>query len=393
MKTQTMVGYYRANKFNPVPIPLQDKSSWETHVAKRLNLYQRHLGIPIGLLEGQSVLEFGCNSGESAMVLASRGARLTLVEPNEQVLPRLKDNFKRFALDGQIDQLVNTTIEDFQTDEKFALMIAEGFLYTLKNRDQVFLKIANFIRPGGLGVVSFNDPYGNLIELTKRLVLYRACELAGIKDAHSEDSLNMALKLFEDDFKKLNASRPFHAWWKDMLVSPFFSLEYLWTYEDLLKLLDQSGCQFLATSPVWSTINHYNWYKNVPDAKTYHKAVFDNWRREMPFILTGIKDLPKAPAASIETVRALEKLAHQISGYSKEATKIKISEVIYPATLDKYLQSVPDKRVRGFNLEMKKLYKKLLAKDAADLIQFYKNTQYVRNLWGSAYHYMSFHRP
>ena len=78
----SLLEYYRKNVFNPVPISVEDHKIWNAHVAKRRNLYERHLGIPLPLLRDRSVIEFGCNSGENSLVLAMHGANLTLVEPN-----------------------------------------------------------------------------------------------------------------------------------------------------------------------------------------------------------------------------------------------------------------------------------------------------------------------
>ena len=68
-QAKTLVDYYRQNRFNPVPIDLGSPAAIAEHTAKRQNLYEWHLGIPLGLLRGQEVLEFGCNSGENALVL------------------------------------------------------------------------------------------------------------------------------------------------------------------------------------------------------------------------------------------------------------------------------------------------------------------------------------
>ena len=101
MKTDnSLVNYYQENQFNPVHIPVEEKQEWETHIAKRSNLYEHHLKIPFSMLRGHSVIEFGCNSGENALVLGSIGAQLTLVEPNQQVTPRLEELFKKFKLES-----------------------------------------------------------------------------------------------------------------------------------------------------------------------------------------------------------------------------------------------------------------------------------------------------
>ena len=117
MSVQTLVGYYQENQFNPVPIALETPQSWQNHLAKRHCLYEQHLGIPLGLLADKSILEFGCNSGENALVLAHYGAKLTLVEPNRQVLPRLQALFERYGLSKQIVSIHNVGIDDFAGNE------------------------------------------------------------------------------------------------------------------------------------------------------------------------------------------------------------------------------------------------------------------------------------
>src|SRR4051794_27146734 len=97
MTTRTQLEYYTVNRIDPVPIALDSQSRWVAHASKRRNLYERHLAIPLSLLRGQHVLEFGCNSGENALVLAHAGATLTLVEPNASMHERLKSLFAAFG--------------------------------------------------------------------------------------------------------------------------------------------------------------------------------------------------------------------------------------------------------------------------------------------------------
>ena len=129
--------------------------------AEHFNLYENHLQIPLSLLRDRSVLEFGCSSGENALVLASVGARLTLVEPNTLVIPRLRDLFKQHGFESHIARLSHEEIGDFQTDERFDLVLAEGFLFTLPNRDIIVEKLCGWLSPGGVGVISFNDSAWN----------------------------------------------------------------------------------------------------------------------------------------------------------------------------------------------------------------------------------------
>src|SRR5437870_4745313 len=163
-KSTSVLAFYRDNKFNPVPIGIENRAIWEEHVSKRRNLYEQHLGLPFSFLRDRSVIEFGCNSGENSLVLAAFGAKLTLAEPNEQVLPRLKQLYEHFRLSHRIEALVNQGVDEFKAETTYDLAIAEGFLYTHKNRNEMLRKIVDVIVPGGIGVISFNDRYGMFFE-------------------------------------------------------------------------------------------------------------------------------------------------------------------------------------------------------------------------------------
>jgi len=99
---------------------------------------------------------------------------LTLVEPNQQVTPRLEELFKKFRLEHSVKQLVHESIESFNTEEKYDVAIAEGYHNILSTRNNMVKKMCNLLIPGGLGILSFDDTYGSLIELVKRVVIWRA---------------------------------------------------------------------------------------------------------------------------------------------------------------------------------------------------------------------------
>ena len=125
-KDSSVLEYYQEREFNPVPIPVETKETWEIQRKKRINLLQNHLRIPTNFIKNKHIIEFGCNSGENALVLADLGAHLTLVEPNDQVIPRLELNFKSQNLYNQIHELYIGSIEDYNPKNHFDLVIAEG---------------------------------------------------------------------------------------------------------------------------------------------------------------------------------------------------------------------------------------------------------------------------
>ena len=68
-------------------------------------------------------------------------------------------------------------------------------------------------------------------------------------DRYSENCLLLSKNLFENEFKKINTSRSFYAWWLDQLVNPYASKT--WSINDLIKLADKNKLTLYSTSPVF----------------------------------------------------------------------------------------------------------------------------------------------
>ena len=89
----SVLKYYKENKFNPVPIKFSNINNINNHFKKRINLLENHLNINLHFLQNKDILEFGCNGGENACLLAQYGANLYLVEPHQRIHQLIKKNF------------------------------------------------------------------------------------------------------------------------------------------------------------------------------------------------------------------------------------------------------------------------------------------------------------
>lgn len=391
-KPISMVAYYEAQDFNPVLIRVEDPAVWRDHQAKRRNLYERHLGIPLPLLRDRRVLEFGCNSGENALVLAGFGARLTFVEPHAQVAPRLRHLFRSFGLEGAIEAFHQADLGSFETRERFDLVIAEGFLSTLPDRAAMLEKLMGLVQPGGFGVISFNDRIGGLLEMLKRAVLFRAYAVEGVDDVQSGRALDMARAFFEADFLKLNASRTFETWWRDTMVAPVYTDADLWSYPEILPLLEGRGAEVQGTSPVWSSWEHYTWYKNVPEAGSASRRLLEDWRRNFFYFLSGLRpgSLERIPPPAVldETAGLVRALSHLGTSLSPSAPPpFKVQELLA------YLAADSAESAQGFAAELGTLVGALGSDSAAALLARYQDATRLRALWGTAYHYLCFRMP
>jgi len=391
-KKKSLLKYYQENEINPVVIRVENKDVWKDHEKKRQNLYTNHLKIPLTFFQHRSILEFGCNSGENALYLASLGASLTLIEPNSQVLPRLKDLFRKFGLEKSIENLENKEIEKFVSKKSYDMVVAEGFLHTLQNRDEMLIKICSLLSPGGIGVVSFDDRYGSLSEMLRALLLQRVCQLRKIENLNSESCIETAQELFLEDFKRLNASRDFVSWCLDNLVNLHTSWESFWTYQQIIPLIEKAGCQFYSSSPGWSDIDNYLWYKNVFSIKDRHLCIIEDWKKNFVFFLTGFPLTDRhVPPATQSIVNSVSGLIGSMSEFCA-SSNYDINSLQYPKELEEYLSDIEYPDIRDFNKCLKSLFAIIKSNDERYIIDNYHSLEGIRNVWGSALHYICFAR-
>ena len=124
------------------------------------------------------------------------------------------------------------------------MVIAEGFLNHLPNHKEIIGKLCQLINPGGIGIISQDDRYGYFLEMLRKLIFWRVCWLAKVKEQPIERSIKIANTLFAEEFSKLNASRPFSAWYLDNLVNPITGL-----------LSEVSGMMWLGENEINITAN------------------------------------------------------------------------------------------------------------------------------------------
>ncbi len=320
------------------------------------------------------------------------GAHLTLVEPNQQVLPRLTDLFRRFGVSDRIASLTCAGVDTFDSERLFDLVVAEGFLYTLAERDTLLARIARFVRPGCFGVISFNDRCGGLLEYLRRAVLFRACELAGVADVQSDRCLELASDLFRDDYARLQASRKFEAWWRDTLVNPFCRSAHVWSLPEVLDVLQAQGCELYSTSPAWLTADHYTWYKKTLPPEERRRRLLQAWRQNLAYFLTGLTPEGNAwPAVGEPLIADVSSFVTGLCDWEVQVGRAAV-HLKYPDALDRYLLDSGDARLHQVSQEWKGLVAALAGNSLEALRRAYGNATLTRQLWGTAYHYVCFQR-
>ncbi len=95
---------------------------------------------------------------------------MSLAEPNLRAHGQIRDYFQRFALDDRLMILRSADIETFSAKQKYDVIDAEGFIYTVHPTSLWLAAFSRNLRLGGYAVVSYYEKRGTFIELVLKAI-------------------------------------------------------------------------------------------------------------------------------------------------------------------------------------------------------------------------------
>ena len=251
---RAFLDFYDKHKISPVS---QNVSDIDAHYARREALY-RHLGVVPSFLKGRTVLEFGPGSGHNALYTASLGpARYVLVDANPTGLAETR---KRLEGTGAEIVVEESLIENFETDERFDLVMCEGCIPWQVDPRGILEKVAGFVARGGAVFITCIDEISALGDNLRRLEAHILIDKSEGIDAQ----VQKLLPVFKNDLDSLSGmSRPHEDWILDQVLQPFIGNYF--SIEEAITALD-GGFDVHAASP--SFLTDWTWYKEVPLRET-----------------------------------------------------------------------------------------------------------------------------
>lgn len=251
MTSTPYVDFYRSLGISPVA---QDISDLDRHFSRRDSLY-RFLGIPPGLIAGRAVIEFGPGSGHNALFTAAqRPSRYLLVDGNPVGVAETRRNLTEHGFSGI--EVVESLFEEFDCDEQFDLVLAEGFLPHTAAPTDLLRRIARFVRPGGVLVITTVTPASILSENIRRLLRSRIIS----PNAPAAEQLAVLRPLLGPHLATLKAmSRSVDDWLLDNIIQPVAHAGLLTIPEAVATLAGEFDAY--GSSP--SFVTDLRWYKAV----------------------------------------------------------------------------------------------------------------------------------
>lgn len=244
------VDYYNENEISPVS---QDISDLHKHFERRSSLY-KDLGLPPFVFAQSKILDIGPGSGYNSIQVAQYcPRRYTLVEPNHAGRENLKKLFAEFAPNCKYD-LSEDLIQQFKTDEKFDIVLAEGFLGLMHNATEVIRDIGKFVIDGGVILMTTCDSISFYPDLLRRIIGL----LIDTPDAPIKDRLTLLTPVFSKLVKIEGMSRPIEDWILDNITQPF-EKNYAFSIVDCIDALEDNFVFYNSSSPRMFT--DMRWHK------------------------------------------------------------------------------------------------------------------------------------
>ena len=270
--SERSVDFYIKHEISPVT---KDISRLAVHFQKRESLF-RHLGIIPSFLADKTVLEFGPGGGHNSIyTLSLKPARYVLVDGNRTGLASVERLFDKHSNDVTQYEIVESFIEDFSTEECFDFVVCENVIPLQQNNPAHILRcVSDFVKPGGLLVVTCMDPVSFLADVLGQL----AGELIVSPEMSIKEKLDAMRPFFQMNLEALPGSNTqVDDFMMDSIIQHYPKDGKMQSISDTINELSDLFDVY-GSSPHFLT--DWRWYKNIHgDNLNYNKRAIELYEK------------------------------------------------------------------------------------------------------------------
>ncbi|MDO8875010.1 MAG: methyltransferase domain-containing protein [Pseudolabrys sp.] len=264
--------YYRQHAISPVHYRVEHIDS---HFDRRDSLY-RSLGLPPVTFRNARVIEIAPGSGQNSLyVAACQPASYDLVEPNPTGLRDIEAAYRAFDRPHTAPRIHPVTFQDFETSERFDIMLCENWLGSLPNEVRLIGKLASLVAPGGTLVLTMVPPSGFFANIMRKLFALRLDD----SKLSFEDRTDRLVDVFGPHLSTIaNMTRSHRDWVHDCMLNP----HYLDVALPLETILDTVGHELEALASLPRFTLDWRWFKALTgEGRDFNGHMLAAYRRNV----------------------------------------------------------------------------------------------------------------
>ena len=306
---ESFLEFYGRHRISPVR---RDLSDLEALFKMREGLF-RQLGILPQLVREKRVMEVGPGSGCHSLYTASLGpSDLTLVEANPTGIAHIHQLFADYPQFQRPLRVVPMRIEDYDTSDRFDLVLCEGMLFGLPDPVFTLKHLARFVAPGGLLVITCVDAVSYFSETLRRLF----AEMVVVPHAPLAENVSRLLPIFSPHLATLEGMNRSHEdWIIDNLINPAATAGFFPIPTAVSGL--QESFDVYSASPLF--FHDWRWYKTLGSGGqgTNEMVVEQYWQTVHNFLDYRVVHLPRSATANRDLVQLAEGIQGKIRDYGR----------------------------------------------------------------------------
>lgn len=260
---ENLFDYYENKDIRPTYAAFKSLDQLNKYDKQRKDFFYK-LNLPYTFFKDKNVIEFGPDTGENALVFARWGSRLCLVEPNLNAHNFINEYFKNFKLSDSIEKLIPQSLSDFKTVQKFDIVVAEGFIYTIKPTISWIKKAKECLNEDGLFIFSFYDYYGGYIELLQKAIY----NIVNRSKQININGIELAKSIFTNKWEGVGHTRSINSWFMDVIENPFVRLKYFIDPITLMNEMFIYDMRLYSSWPISKYPYSVNWIKKNMTSET-----------------------------------------------------------------------------------------------------------------------------
>lgn len=332
-------------------IPTHQQETAQVSLGERRAALYRDLGLPIHLLSGKKIIEFGPGGGYNAAQILKFSPRVYhFVDGMDPELAVLETNLKDGRNLGTGIEFFQSLFLEFTSDIKYDVVIAEACIPGQDEPLRVLEKISEFVAPDGFLIIT-NTSKSSLLSEILRSVIGKWLS----RQVRDEDELkDKCTELFRGHLDSLKTTtRNARDWVLDNIVHEWHLGKSDFSFTEAAELLFTLNFQYHGGSP--SFYRDFTWYKDSNKGKVRSSQEVINQYQEIELLLLDYR-VSLSQFLDLSTSQDLTDLLSQIEITFDSAKRFLISgeDSFFDELLTK-TRSLSEALESDFNLTYKAL--------------------------------------